>query len=204
MIGLAGLLLSGMAYIYGSTQNHAYLAAHSQVPSHREPSSVKPSQAAVINYSVAPTLPKYLAIPALGITKTRIIGLGLTNDNQIDVPANIYDTGWYNASAKPGQAGAMFIYGHVSSWTANGIFYNLKNLKPGDILTVQRGDNKTYSYKIITTKTYSATNVDMSAVLSPVQPGMPGLNLMTCTGPLISQSAGYSQRLVVFASLVKG
>jgi LPXTG-site transpeptidase (sortase) family protein len=114
----------------------------------------------------------------------------------------IYDAGWYNASAKPGQDGAMFIYGHVSSWQANGAFYNLKKLTAGDTITITRGDNATFTYKVVSSKIYPKDDVDMNAVLAPVDASKPGLNLMTCTGTVIKGTSEFSDRLVVFMSLV--
>ena len=96
----------------------------------------------------------------------------------------------------------MFIYGHISSWTAKGVFYNLSKLRPGDIITVASGDNRIYNYLVKQSKIYSAANVNMTAVLAPIQPGRAGLNLMTCAGPLIKGTSDFSERLVVFASLV--
>jgi sortase (surface protein transpeptidase) len=167
------------------------------------PSSAKPSKATLAAYTVAPTLPKYITIPSIGVGQTRVIPLGLLASGHIATPNNIFDTGWYTGSAKPGQPGAMFIYGHVSSWTTNGIFYRLKDIAQGALITVTRGDNTTYTYQVASTKIYPYNNVDMAAVLSPVNPGTPGLNLMTCTGPVITVDGAseFSQRLVVYASL---
>lgn len=165
------------------------------------PSSVKPKPAVVASYSVPPTNPKYIAIPAIGIPNTPILKLGLTSSGAIAVPDNIYQTGWYDGSSKPGQPGAMFIYGHVSSWTADGIFYNLKKLVPGNLVTITRGDNTIYTYKVIKSVVYPYTNVPMNTVLAPVNANIPGLNLMTCTGSVISGTSEFNQRLVVYASL---
>jgi sortase A len=166
------------------------------------PSSIKPSKQAVVSYTVQPTNPKYIAIPAIGISNTRVLNLGLTSSGAIAVPDNIYDTGWYDGSSKPGQAGAMFIYGHVSSWTADGVFYNLKKLKSGGTITITRGDNKTYTYQVVSTKVYPYNDVNMSQVLAPVNSNKPGLNLMTCTGQVIKGTSEFNERLVVFTSLV--
>jgi sortase (surface protein transpeptidase) len=95
----------------------------------------------------------------------------------------------------------MFIYGHVSSWTAKGIFYNLKQLKPGQKITVTTGNNNTYIYKVVTSRTYDYKRVDMAEVLSAINPNRPGLNLMTCTGNVIAGTNDFSQRLAVFTSL---
>lgn len=163
------------------------------------PSSVRPAQNTVDTYSVAPYLPKYISIPAIGIAKARVVRLGVMKDGAIATPDNIFDTGWYGGSAKPGQPGAMFIYGHVSSWTANGVFYDLHKLRPDDAIIITRGDNTVFSYRVVTSKVYPYTDVDMSQVLSPVDAGKPGLNLMTCTGDVIKGTSDFSERLVVFA-----
>ncbi len=125
------------------------------------------------------------------------------SNGAIGVPDNIYETGWYDGSSRPGQVGAMFIYGHVSSWTANGIFYNLKKLQPGDGITITRGDNTTYTYKVVASKVYPYNAVDMNAALSPIDKTKPGLNLMTCTGQVIKGTSDFNERLVVFTSLVQ-
>jgi sortase (surface protein transpeptidase) len=164
-------------------------------------SSTKPSARSVAHYQVAPDVPKYISIPAIKLSTTRVMQLGLTKNNQIAVPNNIYDAGWYNQSAKPGQPGATFIYGHVSSWQANGAFYNLKKLQPGDSVTITRGDNKTFTYKVVSSKVYPYDHVNMNQVLAPVDPSRPGLNLMTCAGQVIKGTSEFNERLVVFTSL---
>jgi LPXTG-site transpeptidase (sortase) family protein len=200
-IGVVGLVTSGILYAHrvGKPNNLTISSVNVTVA----PSSVKPTAQAVASYNVAPTLPKYISIPAIGINNSRIIRLGILSNGQIATPDNIFDTGWYDGSAKPGQTGAMFIYGHVSSWTANGVFYKLKKLKPGDDITITRGDNQTFTYQVVSSKVYPYMSVDMPAVLSPIDPSSPGLNLMTCTGQVIKGTSEFNERLVVFTSLVE-
>lgn len=161
----------------------------------------KPTKKEVKSYDVAPTLPKYISIPKIGIQEARILSLGTRSDGHIDTPKTAYDTGWYNKSAKPGQQGATFIDGHVAGYGGGGIFYNLHKLKAGDQITITRGDNKIYVYKVVSIKTYSASRVDMNTVLSPVDPKKPGLNLMTCTWDVVQGKSVFKNRVVVFASL---
>ncbi|HEV7453889.1 MAG TPA: class F sortase [Candidatus Saccharimonadales bacterium] len=167
------------------------------------PSAAKPTASSIANYTVSAGLPKYIAIPAIGVQQTRIKPLGLIKNRTIATPDNLYDTGWYNGSAKPGESGAMFIYGHVSTWKARGVFYDLKKLKPGDRITVERGDGKLFTYEVNRTTVYPAGKVDMAAVLTPAEPGKPGLNLMTCSGTLLKNANDFTERLVVFTSLIK-
>src|SRR5690348_6874953 len=94
-----------------------YYITHSLPPNVEvAPSISKPTQNEINDYRVSPSLPRYIAIPAIGIAITRVLALSTMPDGQIATPANVYDAGWYIKSAKPGVAGVMFIYGHVSYW----------------------------------------------------------------------------------------
>lgn len=200
-LGIVGIGASAFLLLHKPTLS-TIVADPSSVSVNAAPSSVKLSRQAVDSYSVPAANPRYIAIPAIGIPSTPIIKLGLLKSGAIATPNNIYETGWYDASSKPGQPGAMFIYGHVSSWQANGIFYDLKRLQPGDEITIIRGDNKTFTYEVVSSKVYDYKEVDMNAALSPIDPQKPGLNLMTCTGQIIKDTSEFNERLVVFTSLV--
>jgi len=199
VLGLAGLLAAWL--LHSRSQPTAPLNKPSAVHIDAVPSSTKPSPQQVASYVVASDLPKYLSIPAIGIDKARVIQLGLLRNNQIASPPNIYDAGWYKGSARPGASGAMFIYGHVSSWTAGGLFQNLHKLKSGDQIVITRGNDTTVTYQVVSSRIYPQDHVDMNAVLSPVDPLRPGLNLMTCTGHVIKGTSEFDERLVVFSKL---
>lgn len=162
------------------------------------PSTVKPSSSAVANYSVAPDLPRYINITKLGV-HARVLQSGITSSGAIVTPNNVYDAGWYTGSAKPGQPGATLIDGHVSSWTTRGVFYGIKTLQPGDALQIVRGDGALINYRVVKTQTYDADHVDMQAAVSPVNPGKPGLNLITCGGKVKPGTSEFTQRTIVFA-----
>lgn len=170
-----------------------------EVPEEILPSIVQPSELEIANYNVPPESPRYLSIPKLNV-KARVKPLGINDKNQLRSPDNIYDTGWYTGSSKPGEAGAMLIDGHVSSWSAHGVFYSLKTLNFGDQITIERGDGKKFSYKVITTRVYDFKHVDMAAALRAVDSSRPGLNLITCDGEVIKGTNEFNKRLIVFAS----
>jgi LPXTG-site transpeptidase (sortase) family protein len=190
---LAGLVLLGATFVL--TRPQGVKAPQGTVAA---VSSAKPGSKTIASYTVPPDAPRYITIPAIAVPQTRVMQLGLGRGNQIAVPSNVHDAGWYDGSAKPGHSGAMFIYGHVSSWQAKGVFYNLSKLKPGDIVTVSRGDGTKLSYQVVRSKSYPHDKVDMDTVLSPVDPNVPGLNLMTCAGHVIKGTSEFDQRLIVF------
>ena len=162
------------------------------------PVSDKPKPEEIAEYTVAPDLPKFISIPKLDITNARVFSLGLKN-GEIATPSNIHDAGWYKNSAKPGESGAMFMYGHRSSWESEGLFRNLSKLKSGDTFTITKGDNEVLTYKVVTSKTYKKDDVDMNEVLAPINESKSGLNLMTCVGEVIEGTNDFTERLIVFA-----
>lgn len=192
---LAGVFLS-------LRQQHQNTVTTKQVQSSpAAPSIVKPTPSDFDTYTAPSDLPRYLFISKINV-KAIVRSLGLTKANQIQSPANVYDTGWYNESSKPGLPGAALIDGHLSSWNANGVFYNLKSLKPGDTIQIQRGDGVKITYSVVRSQTYDADKVDTVAMLQPVTPGEPGLNLITCAGDVIKGTNDFSKRIVVFAEQI--
>ena len=170
--------------------------SHSSAP----PATTKPSETDIANYVVAPNLPRYIDIHALGV-HARVLSLGVNSKNELQAPGNVYDAGWYNASAQPGQAGAMLVDGHISSWTTQGVFYGLNKLVAGDTITVTRGDNKTFTYTVIKTQTSDATSVDMASLLVSQDTTRPGLNLISCSGDVIPGTNEFNKRIVIYAVL---
>jgi LPXTG-site transpeptidase (sortase) family protein len=165
------------------------------------PSQTKPTSRAVSSYAVAPNLPKYLKIPKLDID-ARVLQVGVTSSGALGTPPNIYDTAWYTGSAHPGDSGsngAVLIDGHVHGPTLPGVFMNIKNLVPGDTILIVRGDNQVFTYKVVKVESFNANSINMGMMLASIQPGEPGLNLITCGGPFDTSTWQYTQRVAVFA-----
>jgi sortase (surface protein transpeptidase) len=177
-----------------TTQNHPATHSNTQPPDETAPKNNYRSY-----YSVPPTQPKFLDIEKISVS-ARVVRLGVDSYNQLEAPRNIYDTGWYENSSKPGdQGGAILLDGHVSGPTKHGVFYRLKELVPGDNISITRGDDQIFNFKVVKTKSFDDGNVDMASALVSAVPGKLGLNLMTCTGKFDSSSNQYKQRLIVYA-----
>lgn len=165
------------------------------------PSTTRPTSHAVSTYTVGPNMPRYLDIPRFGV-HARVLSLGILNSGALATPNNVFDVGWYNETSLPGQPGAMLFDGHVSSWTAHGVFYHLKDLVPGDQIKVERGDGQVFTYQVVKSQTFDHDNVDMDSAVRPVDPNKPGLNLITCTGDVIRGTNEFNERILVYASQV--
>ncbi len=209
LYGMAGIVfLTGMAVSLNGMRANSRVAAQVKQVQHQAdnaaagtavaPSTTKPSAAAIASYAVSPNVPRYLDIPKLKV-HTRILSEGVTKSGQLQVPWNIYDTGWYNASSQPGQMGGMLIDGHSGIGKLHGVFYRLASLVPGDPIVVTRGDNAQFTYKVVKVQTVAVKSVDMASMLVSANTSKPGLNLITCAGDQIPGTTELNERVQVYA-----
>lgn len=163
------------------------------------PDETKPNLA---SYSVPADQPKFVRIPKFNTT-ARIKAMGVDANNKLIAPGNVHDAGWFQNSAKPGAiGGATLLDGHVSGWTTKGVFYRLKELVPGDQITIERGDGQIFTYRVVKSQAFDKNAVDMDSVMRSVNASKTGLNLITCSGSYDRASDDYTQRLVVYAEAI--
>lgn len=148
-------------------------------------------------YATAPDVPRLLTIRKIGVN-TRVTRLGVRENSDPKSPTNIYDVGWYENSAKPGDKGAALFIGHIRGAEKQGVFHDLTNLVPGDELQLELGDGTIKHYYIVKMQAYDRNNVDFQELMTSAVKGKPGLNLLTAVGAFRSNS-DVVQQLGVFA-----
>jgi sortase (surface protein transpeptidase) len=168
-----------------------------------EPSEEPISQSVVANYQVPnPEDPRFLRIPSLGVF-SRIKNLGVTPEGAVDAPRNIYDTGWYNGSARPGsRVGSSLILGHVSGWTGPGVFKKINELPAGGEFEIEKGTGEVIKYSVVRSEQIPLDQIDMSKVLSTEEAGKHDLKLMTCSGRYNSSTETFEDRFIVYAKQI--
>jgi sortase (surface protein transpeptidase) len=144
------------------------------------------------------SVPMGLVIPAIDVA-TSVGALGLQPDGQIMVPATTRTVGWFKYGPTPGQLGSSTILGHVDSFTGPGVFFNLKNLKPGDSLTVTLADHAVTHFVVTQVVEYSKSTFPDKLVYGPH--GTRALNLITCGGTFDRATGHYESNIVVFSRL---
>ncbi len=168
-----------------------------------EPSEVVPSAQAMANYRVDPEAPRYLRIPSLQVF-ARIKSLGVDKSGAVAAPTNLNDVGWYNGSAKPGnEIGSSLLQGHVSGWTAPGVFKKLNKLAVGTRLEVEKGSGEKVMYEVTKSESIPLDQIDMSKLLSAEVAGEHDIKLITCAGKYDSSTKEYSERFVVYAKVLR-
>ena len=144
--------------------------------------------------------PYKIEVPSVEVSGC-IQKVGVDQNNSIAVPTNIHLAGWYTNSVLPGDKGVSIIDGHVLGRYQDAIFVNLKDIRPGDIIRIQFGDETWKEFEVIVVNSYPVNEV-MDHLL-PLHSGLDSqLNLITCGGNYDKNSHSYDQRVVVKSKLI--
>lgn len=212
ILTILALLLAGF-FIRVAIWEHSYLehmegseratAPMVSVDEGEEVDDKVPTTTEVAEYTVAADKPRYFSIPSLNIKNAQIVEIGLKSNGELSTPYNIYDVGWYNASALPGTDKVSVMDGH-SGTNELGVFGKLPRIEVGAEILVEMGDGRLYTYRVAETavkKLGSEANDYMTTVFSSVEPGKGTLSLITCTGDYLLTQRTFSHRFFLRAIL---
>jgi LPXTG-site transpeptidase (sortase) family protein len=144
--------------------------------------------------------PVRISIPSIGVN-ARVIALGLNRDRTIEVPKNFSDTGWFQPGPEPGEQGAAVIVGHVASRSGPAVFYRLRELRRGQVITIHLQGGSTVRYVADSMIRVPKSRFPTSRVYA--QTKQPTLRLITCAGTLNPSTGHHPDNYIVFASLVR-
>ena len=179
-------------------------AASTTIQGDEELDEKKPSNDEIKEYIVAPDRPRYLMVDRLGISKSRILPMGINVSGELDTPRNIFDVGWYESSGKPGQGGTLIIDGHNGGPHVHGVFKDLPKLVNGDVIKIERGDGEVFEYQVvenIAVPLDEANSYMVTAANTPVE-GKESVTLISCTGEWSQQQGTYLSRQFTRAVLI--
>lgn len=159
----------------------------------------KPSPEALANHTSVDGQPKLLSIPSLDV-RAKIVPKSVDIGNELLLPENIYDVGWYEASRKPNQPGVVLLHGHVSGPNERGIFYYLRVLEPGDEVRIIDANDKEYTYVVEDKKFVPYDQLRTEDLLVPHDTQKDGLNMVAFDTRFNVISETFQDRLVVYAT----
>jgi hypothetical protein len=145
-----------------------------------------------------PTVPApvRLRIRALHINSA-LQPLGLRADGTVAVPERTDVAGWYERGPRPGQAGPAVLLGHVDSRTGPGVFAELGTVRRGTLITVERADGSTATFRVRRVAQVAKTRFPTDLVYAPSLD--PTLRLVTCGGSFDRSRGSYRDNVIVFA-----
>ena len=108
--------------------------------------------------------------------------------------------GWYIYGAKPGEIGAAVVVGHLDSTNGSAVFANLKNIKAGETVSIDRADGSKVNYVVERISKFPQNKFPTEEVYGKLD--YAGLRLITCAGSYSRKQGHYSDNLIVFARLI--
>jgi Sortase domain len=148
----------------------------------------------------AAPLPVALRIPAIGV-RTRLTRLGITRHGTLQPPASTSVAGWYTRSPRPGEIGTAIIAGHIDSYQGPGIFYRLRELRPGDRVYVRQADGRLATFQVTAVREYAKAHFPTARVYGPAPDAE--LNLITCGGTFDYATHSYLSNVVVYSTQIR-
>ena len=126
---------------------------------------------------------------------------GVDDRGRMDVPDNITEVGWYKYGPAPGEEGSAVLAAHVDlAGPGRGLFYDLDDLAPGDVVTVTYSDGSSADFEVNARSIYLKTELPLDAIFS--RTGRPTLTLVTCGGDFSRSANSYDSNVVVYAEPV--
>ena len=171
-------------------------AVGTTVPFAPKPGSV----AAPLSAPTRMTTTMTIKIPEIGVDAP-VMQLNLNSNGTVQVPPldNHNLAGWYDRSVTPGAEGTSVILGHVDDYAGPSVFFNIKNLRQGDIIDVTRTDGITAVFTVDGVQKATKTSFPTTEVFGNVP--YPALRLVTCGGPFDPNTGEYLDSIIVYAYL---
>ena len=145
--------------------------------------------------------PSRIKIVSVAI-ETDLFELGLESDGSLSVPSDYLKAGWFYDSARVGEPGNIIIDAHYDTNTgAPAAFWNLKNVKTGDIVSVIDNVGRSFDYEVREIF-YLDINDPNRLQIFDEDKETSHVTLITCGGIWLPGHFTYSKRLVVKAELV--
>jgi hypothetical protein len=152
--------------------------------------------AGLVTSRLMPTSPPVmLLIPSINVHRP-VEAVAANRFGVMELPANAWNAGWYQAGPVPGALGDAVIEGHAGYPDQPMVFGRLAKLRSGDHIIVVHADGSRRLFIVASATTVPAG----SAPPGMGQPSGPSrLTLLTCAGRFDKDSYSYSSRLVVEA-----
>lgn len=140
--------------------------------------------------------PMTIRIPVIAASAP-VDPLGLNRDGTLQVPTDFSRAGYYTGRPPPGAIGPAIIVAHVDSKSGPAVFARLRELKPGDEVTVTRADRSAVIFVVERVESHRKNAFPTKAVYDPT-PGST-LRLITCGGSFDRKTGHYRDNVIAFA-----
>lgn len=149
-----------------------------------------------------PTDPVNITVEKAGINAD-VVTMQIVN-GVMENPPGPWVVAWYRQTATLGEPGNVVMSGHVDFWNVGpSVFYNLRDLVEGDVITLTGENGVTYDYAVEWLEVFdidALTGGKLQEVVGPTD--APAVTLITCGGEFDYANGEYLSRMVVRGSLI--
>lgn len=131
----------------------------------------------------------------------KVIRLGLNADGTLEVPTDFSLTGWWAGGTQPGRVGPAVMVGHIDSTAGPAVFYRLRKLQPGAIVSIWRAGEPMVRYEVTSMTEVPKDQFPSERVYGSLS--YPGLRLVTCGGTFDHATGHYVDNVIVFGRIVR-
>jgi LPXTG-site transpeptidase (sortase) family protein len=147
-----------------------------------------------------PAEPARLVIEKIGVDAA-VEHVAKDETGAMDVPQAWQNVAWYELGPRPGEGGNSVIAGHLDTKTHAAVFWRLKELEPGDLVTVVDANGVGTKFRVTAKESYEEDQAPLYEIFGHTQKTR--LNLITCDGDWNKTEDQYSNRLVVYTEKVE-
>lgn len=141
--------------------------------------------------------PSRIAIPALSVDAP-VSAVGVADDGEVEVPADVRTVGWYRFGPVPGAPGSSVLVGHVDDYRQGvGVLARIGDLNPGDTVQVTDEAGTARDFTVVAREQWNKSEVPLDRLFD--RGGSARLVLLTCGGAFDDSRLGYTDNIAVTA-----
>ena len=140
--------------------------------------------------------PVRVVVPAIDVDAD-LVAVGLNPDQSMEVP-DFGEAGWYEPGPRPGEPGPAVIAAHVDSVAGPDVFYRLRELGPGDEITVEHADGGRSTFAVHDTEQQDKDDLPVERIWNDTDDAV--LRLITCGGAFNQERRSYESNVIVYAA----
>ena len=144
--------------------------------------------------------PRRISIPAIDVS-ARVVPLGLATDRTMETPRNFAETGWFEPGREPGERGPAVVVGHIDSVNGPAVFYRLRELRRGNLISIRRADGSVVRFRVEGLERWPKAAFPTRRVFGHT--GVAALRLVTCSGNFDPSTGHYVDNTIVYAARVR-
>jgi hypothetical protein len=148
----------------------------------------------LVDRNAAP--PRRITIPAVGVSAP-VVPLRREPDGTMQTPRVWQNTGWYKPGPEPGERGPAVITGHVDSTGGPAVFYRLRELQRGNLISIRRADGSVVRFRVEGLERWPKAAFPTRKVFRHTR--VAALRLVTCSGSFDRSTGHYVDNTIVYA-----